>query len=80
MNTVIEIASIKRRFCAYLIDMAILLIPTLLIILLLKDFPLILHLSYIYELQLLHIFYIFSSLGNSRSVVNEHTYHKLRRF
>jgi uncharacterized RDD family membrane protein YckC len=46
MNTVIEIASIKRRFCAYLIDMAILLIPNLLIILLLKNFPLILDLSY----------------------------------
>ncbi|WP_265027256.1 RDD family protein [Wolbachia endosymbiont (group A) of Bombylius major] len=41
-----EIASIKRRFCAYLIDVAILLIPTLLIILLLEDSPLILHLSY----------------------------------
>ncbi|WCR57975.1 RDD family protein [Wolbachia endosymbiont of Ctenocephalides felis wCfeJ] len=41
-----EIASIKRRFCAYLIDVAILLIPNLLIILLLKNFPLILHLSY----------------------------------
>ncbi|MDG7053422.1 MAG: RDD family protein [Wolbachia endosymbiont of Alcedoecus sp.] len=46
MNTVTEIASIKRRFCAYLIDAAILLIPNLLIILLLKNFPLILHLSY----------------------------------
>ncbi|QOD38851.1 RDD family protein [Candidatus Wolbachia massiliensis] len=41
-----EIASIQRRFCAYLIDVAILLIPTLLIILLLESFPLILHLSY----------------------------------
>ncbi len=41
-----EIASIKRRFCAYLVDVAILLIPTLLIILLLEDSPLILHLSY----------------------------------
>lgn len=46
MNTVKEIASIKRRFCAYLIDVAILLIPNLLIILLLKNFPLILYLSY----------------------------------
>ncbi|MDG7055583.1 MAG: RDD family protein [Wolbachia endosymbiont of Menacanthus eurysternus] len=46
MNTVTEIASIKRRFCAYLIDVAILLIPNLLIILLLKNFPLILYLSY----------------------------------
>ncbi len=41
-----EIASIKMRFCAYLVDVAILLIPTLLIILLLEDSPLILHLSY----------------------------------
>ncbi|MFP3020766.1 MAG: RDD family protein [Wolbachia sp.] len=41
-----EIASIQRRLCAYLIDVAILLIPTLLIIILLKDLPLILHLSY----------------------------------
>lgn len=41
-----EIASIQRRFCAYLIDLAILLIPTSLIVLLLGDFPLILHLSY----------------------------------
>lgn len=41
-----EIASIHRRFCAYLIDVAILLIPTLLIVLLLGDFPLILHLLY----------------------------------
>ncbi|MFP3023339.1 MAG: RDD family protein [Wolbachia sp.] len=41
-----EIASIHRRFCAYLIDVAILLIPTLLIVLSLGDFPLILHLSY----------------------------------
>ncbi|MHC3897615.1 UNVERIFIED_CONTAM: RDD family protein [Wolbachia endosymbiont of Nasonia longicornis] len=41
-----EIASVHRRFCAYLIDVAILLIPTLLIVLLLGDFPLILHLSY----------------------------------
>ena len=41
-----EIASIQRRFCAYLIDVAILLIPTSLIVLLLGDFPLILHLSY----------------------------------
>ncbi len=41
-----EIASIKRRFCAYLIDVAILLIPTLLIRLLLKNFPLISSLSY----------------------------------
>ncbi|MDM8335425.1 RDD family protein [Wolbachia pipientis] len=46
MTAVTEIASIKRRFCAYLIDVAILLIPTLLIVLLLEDFPLILHLSY----------------------------------
>lgn len=46
MTTVTEIASIQRRFCAYLIDVAILLIPTLLIIILLKDLPLILHLSY----------------------------------
>lgn len=45
MNTVTEIASIKRRFCAYLIDRAILLVPNLLIILLLKNFPLILALS-----------------------------------
>lgn len=41
-----EIASIQRRFCAYLIDVAILLIPTSLIVLLLGNFPLILHLSY----------------------------------
>ncbi|MFT4327523.1 MAG: RDD family protein [Wolbachia pipientis] len=41
-----EIASVQRRFCAYLIDVAILLIPTLLIVLSLGDFPLILHLSY----------------------------------
>ncbi|NSX83948.1 RDD family protein, partial [Wolbachia endosymbiont of Atemnus politus] len=41
-----EIASIQRRFCAYLIDMLVLLIPNLLIILLLKDFPLILDLSH----------------------------------
>lgn len=41
-----EIASVNRRFCAYLIDVAILLIPTLLIVLSLGDFPLILHLSY----------------------------------
>ncbi|QKX02056.1 RDD family protein [Wolbachia endosymbiont of Dirofilaria (Dirofilaria) immitis] len=47
MNTVIEIASIQRRFCAYLLDIAILLVPTLLIVLLLKDFPLILYLLYI---------------------------------
>lgn len=40
------IASVHRRFCAYLIDVAILLIPTLLIVLSLGDFPLILHLSY----------------------------------
>ncbi|WP_353289063.1 RDD family protein [Wolbachia endosymbiont (group A) of Pogonocherus hispidulus] len=46
MTAVTEIASIIRRFCAYLIDRAILLIPNLLIILLLKNFPLILHLSY----------------------------------
>ncbi|BAP00424.1 RDD family protein [Wolbachia endosymbiont of Cimex lectularius] len=46
MTTVMEIASIKRRFCAYLIDVAILLILNLLIILLLKNFPLILDLSY----------------------------------
>ncbi|MGL9718829.1 MAG: RDD family protein [Wolbachia sp.] len=46
MSTVTEITSIKRRFCAYLIDVAILLIPNLLIILLLKNFPLILYLSY----------------------------------
>ncbi len=46
MTAVTEIASITRRFCAYLIDVAILLIPTLLIILLLEDSPLILHLSY----------------------------------
>ncbi|MGL9732501.1 MAG: RDD family protein [Wolbachia sp.] len=42
-----KIASIKRRFYAYLIDVAILLIPNLLIILLLKNFSLILDLSYI---------------------------------
>ncbi|QKX01273.1 RDD family protein [Wolbachia endosymbiont of Dipetalonema caudispina] len=47
MNTVTEIASIQRRFCAYLLDIAILLIPILLIVLLLKDFPLILYLLYI---------------------------------
>ncbi len=41
-----EIASIQRRFCAYLIDVAILLIPSLLIVLLIGDFPLILHVSY----------------------------------
>ncbi|WP_425385262.1 RDD family protein [Wolbachia endosymbiont (group B) of Schoenobius gigantella] len=41
MTTVTEIASIIRRFCAYLIDRAILLIPNLLIRLLLKNFPLI---------------------------------------
>ncbi len=41
-----EIASIQRRLYAYLIDVAILLIPALLIILLLEDSPLILHLSY----------------------------------
>ncbi|WP_143689625.1 RDD family protein [Wolbachia endosymbiont of Nilaparvata lugens] len=41
-----EIASVHRRFCAYLIDVAILLIPTLIIVLSLGDFPLILHLSY----------------------------------
>lgn len=41
-----EIASVHRCFCAYLIDVAILLIPTLLIVLSLGDFPLILHLSY----------------------------------
>lgn len=41
-----EIASVHRRFCAYLIDVAILLITTLLIVLSLGDFPLILHLSY----------------------------------
>ncbi|AAW70734.1 RDD family protein [Wolbachia endosymbiont of Brugia malayi] len=46
MNSVIEITSIKRRFCAYLIDMAVLLIPNLLIIILLKNFPLILDLLY----------------------------------
>ncbi len=46
MTAVTEIASITRRFCAYLIDVAILLIPTLLIILLLEDSPLILHLLY----------------------------------
>ncbi|QJT94011.1 RDD family protein [Wolbachia endosymbiont of Diaphorina citri] len=40
-----EIASVHRRFCAYLIDVAILLIPTLLIVLSLGDFSLILHLS-----------------------------------
>ncbi|MGL9718034.1 MAG: RDD family protein [Wolbachia sp.] len=43
----IEIASIQRRFCAYLIDVVILFIPTLLIVLLLEGFPLILYLSYI---------------------------------
>lgn len=48
MTAVTEIASIQRRFCAYLIDVAILLIPTLLIILLLEDSPLILHLSYMF--------------------------------
>lgn len=41
-----EIASVHRRFCAYLIDTAVLLIPTLLIVLSLGDFALILHLSY----------------------------------
>ncbi|OCA06186.1 RDD family protein [Wolbachia endosymbiont of Trichogramma pretiosum] len=41
-----EIASVHRRFCAYLIDVGILLIPTLLIVLSLGDFPLILHLLY----------------------------------
>lgn len=46
MTAITEIASVHRRFCAYLIDVAILLIPTLLIILLLGDFPLVLHLSY----------------------------------
>lgn len=43
-----EIASVHRRFCAYLIDVAILLIPTLLIVLSLGDFPLILQLSYMF--------------------------------
>ncbi len=46
MTAITEIASVHRRFCAYLIDVVILLIPTLLIVLLLGDFPLILHLSY----------------------------------
>ncbi len=39
MTAVTEIASIKRRFCAHLIDVAI---STLLIVLLLEDSPLIL--------------------------------------
>ncbi|WP_374698659.1 RDD family protein [Wolbachia endosymbiont (group B) of Limnophora tigrina] len=46
MTAVTEIASIQRRFCAYLIDVAILLIPTLLIVMLLEDFSLILQLTY----------------------------------
>lgn len=41
----IEISSIQRRFCAYLIDIVILLIPTILITVLLRDFSLIFHLS-----------------------------------
>ncbi|MDG7056494.1 MAG: RDD family protein [Wolbachia endosymbiont of Meromenopon meropis] len=44
----LEIASIKRRFCAYLVDVAILLVPNLLVILLLKNFPLVLYLSYMF--------------------------------
>lgn len=48
MTTATEIASIKRRFCAHLIDMAILLIPILLIKVLLKNVPLVLDLSYIF--------------------------------
>lgn len=47
MTTTAEIATIQRRFCAYLIDAAILLIPTLLIVMLFKDFLLILNLLYI---------------------------------
>ncbi|APR98293.1 RDD family protein [Wolbachia endosymbiont of Folsomia candida] len=47
MTAAAEIATIQRRFFAYLIDAAILLIPTLLIVILLKDFPLIFHLLYI---------------------------------
>lgn len=46
MTIITNIASIKRRFFAYLIDIIILLIPTLFITISLKDFPLILHLSY----------------------------------
>ncbi|WFW29971.1 MAG: RDD family protein [Wolbachia endosymbiont of Menacanthus eurysternus] len=41
-----EVASLRRRFFAYLIDVVILLIPNLLVISLLKDFPLILYLVY----------------------------------
>lgn len=48
MTTAPEIASIKRRFCAYLIDMAILLIPILMMKILLKDIPLVFNLSYIF--------------------------------
>ena len=44
MTTVTEIANIKRRFCAHLIDVAILSIPTLLIVLSLEGFSLILYL------------------------------------
>lgn len=75
MNTVIEIASIKRRFCAYLIDMAILSIPTLLIILLLKDFPLILHLSYMY-INCSYFTYFISSAAQAtpgQRLMNIHT-------
>ena len=45
MTTVAEISSIQRRFCAYLIDMAILSIPGLLITILFKNLPLIFDLS-----------------------------------
>lgn len=46
MNIITEVASLRRRFFAYLIDVVILLIPNLLVISLLKDFPLILYLVY----------------------------------
>ncbi|MDN5248374.1 MAG: RDD family protein [Wolbachia endosymbiont of Tyrophagus putrescentiae] len=46
MTNVVEIASIQRRFCAYLIDVIILLIPTLLLTVLLQNFPLGLYLAY----------------------------------
>ncbi|UWI83262.1 RDD family protein [Wolbachia endosymbiont of Howardula sp.] len=46
-SSCMEFASIQTRFCAYLIDTAILLVPTLIIVLLLNHLPLILHLSYI---------------------------------
>jgi uncharacterized RDD family membrane protein YckC len=47
MTTTTELSSVKRRFCAYLIDTAILLIPTLLITILLENYKLVLSLSYI---------------------------------